>query len=299
MSIVDFRTDEEFKQAFIRDSYNLFDQSKNCYLGLVEFLKKSENKANEFEKKYGSKRIRRALLITATHSQEEYEKSFKLIVDVCEKNDIELDKVYILSDSIPTFKLNFGFLVINNEVRLSLKNPHDIEMAEKDQFNDSLKTLMYSYSRFPFVLLETQLLLGTTFNIHNKRQMEDLKVKSIVKFDMHKIVKGEECEAATTIETGPIEGLDSLSIMLNAEKYIDFNGIVAAIRELPTPRLLCCAQNMMVSANFAIAYLMELQKVDVNKASLMVFSKIGTTQVDKMIYSQLMMHQTNSSFKKI
>jgi hypothetical protein len=296
---VDLRSEDEFSSDFIRDSYCFDVSRKNSWLGLIEHLKRSESKAFEFEKKYGSKRIRRICLIPKAHSQEDYEQAFKLIVDVCESNDIDLDKVYMLTDSIPTFKLKFGFLCINNEVRKSLKNPKEIEMAEKDQFNDNLKQLMYSFSRFPFILIETQLLLGTTFNMNNKGQMEDLGVKSIIKFDMYKIVKGEEVEANTTLERGQIEGKEGLTIMLNAQKYIDFNGIVEAIRELPTPRLLCCAQNMTISANFAIACFMEIQKIDVNKASLLVFSKLGTTEVEKMIYSQLMMHQTSSNFKKI
>lgn len=299
ISIVDLRSEEEFNKDFIRDSYCFDIGRKNSWLGLIEYLKKSEAKAHENELKYGSKRIRRCILIPAVHSQEEYDKAFKVIVDVCESNEIDLDKVYILKDSIPTFKLQFGFLCLNQQIRQNINKPKETEMAEKEHFNEDLKTMMYSFSRFPFILIETQLLLGSTFNLHNKRQIQDMGIKSVIKFDMHKIVKGEECEIPTAIEKGELEGLNGLSILVNAEKYIDFNGIIAVIRELPTPRLFCCAQSMNISANFAIAYLMEIQKIDVNRASLLVFSKIGTTDVDKTIYSQLMMHQTCNTFKKI
>lgn len=272
---------------------------KNSWLGLVEYLKNSAKKGAENETKYGSKPIRRILIVPAKHTAEEYQSAFKQMVDICESNNIELDKVYILTETIPTFQLKFGFLCINEEIKKSLKKESGSIMGEKEDFSEEVRTLMYSYSRFPFILLETQLLLGSTFSMGNKKQMKDLGVKSIVKFDMFKVVKDEHCSEDTTMERGPIEGLEGLSIKVNAQNYIDFNGIVSAIRDLPSPRLLCCAQNMSISANFAIAYLMEVLTQNSNKASLLVFSKIGTTVVDKLIYAQLMMHQTSTTFKKI
>lgn len=296
---MDFREESDFNECFIRDSFNFIMSKKNSWLGLVEYLKNCSKKATDNEQKYGSKPIRRILVVPSKHSQEDYNSMFKQVIEICDTNNIDLDKVYILTETIATFQLKFGFLCIDDQIKNGIKKQSGGTMGDKEEFSDEVRSLLYSYSRFPFILLETQLLLGSTYNLANKKQMNDLGVKSIVRFDMFKIVKDEHCEEYTTMEKGPIEGLEGLTIKINAQNYIDFNGIVSAIRELPSPRMLCCAQNMGISANFAIAYLMEVLNQGSNKGSLIVFSKIGTTEVDKMIYAQLMMHQTSTTFKKI
>jgi hypothetical protein len=251
----------------------------------------------ETEKKFELKRIRRILYLPRSHSAEEVQKEFEMLVQVCEANEVDLDKVYYLRESLGVFSMSFGFLCLSRQVTEQVK----AEKQGKNLDKEATKKLMYSHSRFPAVLIETQLLLGTTFNMNSNQQLADLGVKSIVRFDVIHCAKGEESEEPTKLERTTWGNLDYLRVTLNTQKFIEFDHIIEQVRELPTPRLLCCQNGMKIAANFAIAYLMNVQKLDSTRATLEVCSRIGMTDLDKLIYSQVMMYKTadNGKFIKL
>lgn len=236
------------------------------------------------------------MFVPQSHAPEEVSKEFQMLVQVCESSEVDLDKVYYLKESVGVFSMKFGFLCLNKQLVEQVKSEKQGNNLDKA----ATKKLMYSHSRFPTVLIETQLLLGTTFNMNSNQQLADLGVKSLVRFDVIHFAKGEESEEPTKLEKTTWGELDYLRVTINTQKFIEFDHIIEQVRELPTPRLLCCQNGMKIAANFAIAYLMNVQKIDSTKATLEVCSRIGLTDLDKMIYSQVMMYRTadNGKFKK-
>jgi len=295
IALIDFRSSEEFDQCFIRDSINFDSQNKNSWLGLVEYLKRKHSTALETEKKFELKKIRRILFVPQSHAAEEIQREFEMLIQVCETNEVDLDKAYYLKESVGVFSMKFGFLCLNKQISEQVKKEKEGNNLDKE----ATKKLMYSHSRFPVVLIETQLLLGTTFNMNSNQQLADMGVKSLVRFDIVHCAKGEESEEPTKLERTTWGELDYLRITINTQKFIEFDHIIEQVRELPTPRLMCCQNSMKIAANFAIAYLMNVQKVDSNKATLEVCSRIGMTDLDKMIYSQVMMYKTSDNGKFI
>jgi hypothetical protein len=298
VALIDMREEERFEQGFVRDSYNLITDKKNSWLGTVEMLKNRSKKATDNEIKFGSKPIRRIVMIPKTRSEAVYEESFAAALDLCRHNEVQVDKVYMLVDSFEEFKEQFGYLCLSREIVEAAKAAGDARITCMAEVDPNRRKTIYCYSRFPTILVETQLLVGTVFNLNSRVQLDDLRVKSMVKFEAMKIVKGEDNHENTTWTVAARDERPFLDIKLNAEKYIDFDGIFAAIDQLPPPRLLCCS-DYKVSAIFAVAYLMNKNKIDFNKASLLVFSKIGTTDVDKTVYSQVMSYQPGNKFKII
>ena len=295
LALVDFRSSDDFDSCFIRDSYSFAAQNQDSWLGLVEYLKRKHAAALESEKKFELKKIRRIAFVPQSHATEEIQKDFEMLVQVCESSEVDLDKVYYLKESVGVFSMKFGFLCLNRQVTEQVRQEKDGNNLDKT----ATKRLMYSHSRFPTVLIETQLLLGTTFNMNSSQQLADLGVRSIVRFDIIHCAKGEESEEPTKLERTTWGELDYLRVTVNTQKFIEFDHIIEQVRELPTPRLLCCQNSMKIAANFAIAYLMNVQKLDSNKATLEVCSRIGMTDLDKMIYSQVMMYKTSDNGKFI
>lgn len=298
IALIDMREEELFEQGFVRDSYNLLTDKKNSWLGTVEMLKNRSKKATDDEIKFGSKPIRRIVIIPRSRSEAVYAESFNVALDICRHNDVQVDKVYILADSFEEFQAQFGYLCLSREILQAAKEAGDGRITNMAEVAPARKRTIYCYSRFPTILVETQLLLGTVFNLNSSVQLNDLVVKSLVRFEAMKVVKGEDNHEYTTWIVGARDDRPLLDIKLNVEKYIDFDGIFAAIDELPPPRLLCCS-DYRVSAVFAVGYLMSKNKINFNKASLLVFSKIGTTDVDKTVYSQVMSYQPGNKFKVI
>jgi rhodanese-related sulfurtransferase len=291
VALIDLRPYAEFSEGYIRDSYNFNVTVKDSLIGVIEYLNKCSKKAEENELKYESKKIRRVIVIPPARNEEAYKTSFEAVLALAASYEIDLDKVYIMTDSIADFRMEFDFLCLNAEDKKQVQAANDMPNKSEALKQPAMKKLLFAHSRFPVMLLETQLFVGTGFNMNSDKQMRELKIKSAIHFDTYPVVKGEDCPEETTFQRKTMPELEVLSIKVNVQKYIDFDSIVEQIRELPSPRLLCCSQNMKISSTFAIAYLMVVQKMDVNKASLIVFSKIGSTEADKLIFAQLMLYQ--------
>ena len=301
VALLDDRPDEEMDENLIRDSIPFRPKSSAGYSTIVAYLKSCEKKAQEFEKKYKPVKVRRIVVVPRKNTEEHYKVLFDEVLDICKANEIDITKIYILTETIPVLAIKYSHFILDKAAQESVikykSQGNNAEMLKDEHF----KKVMYSHSRFPFILHETQLLLGTGFNSNNQRQMKDLGVKSVIHFDCLKVEKGVELPQDTQLDFFDEGDLKTLRVTLNPQKFIQFDVIFEEIRKLPSPRLICDSSDMTVASNFAIAYMMNVNNCDVNKASLFVFSKMGVAEADRLIYSQLMMYSTtdNGKFKKI
>ena len=117
------------------------------------------------------------MFVPQSHAPEEVAKEFQMLVQVCESSEVELDKVYYLKESVGVFSMKFGFLCLNKQLVEQVKSEKQGNNLDKA----ATKKLMYSHSRFPAVLIETQLLLGTTFNMNSNQQLADAYTAEVAK----------------------------------------------------------------------------------------------------------------------
>lgn len=309
VAVIDLRAPEEFDEMYLRDSYNFRTNQKNSWLGLVEHLKKSESRAVENEKKYSTKKIRRVCLIPQQQSQSTPEHDFDMIKDVFKSNELDVDKVYVLKDTFTVLSSKFPFLMMNKEhkeavLKLSSATKEELtQMVQPTNNDQGIKRLLYALSRFPFCLVEGKMFLGQMYNMNNKMQLNDLGIKTLVHLEVHQFEKGSESVEESSVETIPNwdAGRTLIKIKLNSMKFIEFDSIIETIMESEGPVLICDSNSMRVATSLAIVYLMNLNKVDSTTASLQVFSKVGSTDADKLVYSQVMMYKVgdNGKFKKL
>ena len=78
VAIIDFRPFEDYSQGFIRDSYNFSISQKDSWLGVIEYLQNIAKKAEEEEKKYETKRIRRIVAIPPAFNEEAIKRHLRL-----------------------------------------------------------------------------------------------------------------------------------------------------------------------------------------------------------------------------
>lgn len=307
-AVLDLRTPEEFDEMFLRDSFNFRTNQKNSWFGVVEHLKKSESRAMENEKKYSTKKIRRVCVIPQQESQSTPEQDFEMVKDIFKSNDIDVDKVYVLADKLTVLAQKFPFLMMNKEhkdavLKLNGASKEELtQMVQPTNADQGIKRLLYSLSRFPFCIVEDRMFLGQMYNMNNKLQLQDLKIKTLVHIEVHEFEKGSESPEESKVEVIPDwdHGRTLIKIKLNSQKFIEFDSINQTLMEAEGPILICDSLSMRVASCLAIVYLMNLNKVDCNKASLQIFSKVGSTDADKLIYSQVMMYKVgdNGKFKK-
>lgn len=92
--------------------------------------------------------------------------------------------MYNLKQGIENFTEKYPFLCINLHERdqAKLAKKEETKADDKPILNDFEKKWLYSLSRFPTELIEGKLYLGSVHNANNKKQMQDLKIQSIVEF---------------------------------------------------------------------------------------------------------------------
>ena len=131
-----------------------------------------------------------------------------------------------------------------------------------------------------------------------------------------KILKTSVIEEETRIEKVSDK---RLNLKLNPQKVIDFDSIwdeVFCISEdlssgqedqknaladeisQKLPLLICC-QDRDLSACLAATYLMRFEKMDVNKATLVVMAKSGGIQLNSELYSHCMYYKPGNKIIKV
>lgn len=300
--LVDLRPATEFSESALRESMNYIGEEASARTTLLELFKKLDLKAIENEKVYNTKRIRRVVVIPEDSSQEKIDSAFETLLEFSKANSVDVDKIYVLKQPFEEFKTKFPFLChprallqsVSGQQKTSGNSAQTAQQAEED-----VKLYLYSISRFPTIIVDEEILLGSVYNFRNKRQLQHLDIQSVVVVSQFDVKKPEEAEQDTTFEVSEEDGRKVMTLKFNPLSFIEFDTILPAIKELPGPRLLCCQENFKLSGPLAIAYQMLFTGQDVNKTSLQVFSKLGSTDADKLIYSQVMLYNTSGKFIKI
>jgi hypothetical protein len=193
LAIIDFRT-QEFLEAndskMIRNCYQLSTKKVQTWKDLVSHFEELDTKASKFELKYTQyKKIRRCVIIdnfTSTGKPgvipENIQDHYTTLFESCKTHGILIDKYLYLND-FPTFLEKFPFLAIPHNIHSTIsteKKALTLHEGPIPQVTKSERLLLYTFARFPFIMLENEILLGNTFNANSSMQLIDLGIKSLV-----------------------------------------------------------------------------------------------------------------------
>lgn len=278
--ILDFRKKGNFTQRFIRKSYNfdpITDDTTET-LKLVNFIIKTDENAKINEEKYKLPKIRRIVFIlekeqTETQKIKEYLENTNLFD--------AFDQKLIFENQFLKFVEKYPFLTL--EIPENYQK-HPFEAIQKYLITEKSKELLYANASFPIEIIENSIFLGNNFHSTNKKLLQDLKIGVCI--EIKKVNKGNALLA-------PIENEPNFYKMeLDIDAIIDFDGILEQIsQEIGEKTLLFTGENFEMPSGIVIAYLMKKTKQNLNFASLRVFSSIGQTQVDRLLYNQLINYE--------
>eukprot|EP01017_Pseudomicrothorax_dubius_P010675 TRINITY_DN13842_c0_g1_i2.p1 TRINITY_DN13842_c0_g1~~TRINITY_DN13842_c0_g1_i2.p1 ORF type:complete len:189 (+),score=51.37 TRINITY_DN13842_c0_g1_i2:60-569(+) len=167
-----------------------------------------------------------------------------------------------------------------------------IRDSSRDILTAGEDTYLYSFCKFPIEVLENELFVGDVFHANNRRQLKDLKIINI--FDVSGNCKVEFPEVnyhgvEIDQERDSLNEIDTLCAQIKAE--VDAGN---------KPVLLYCKDGMK-AVGIAIAYLMFSRKMDVNRASLIIFSRVSNVEINKKLYTQILIYTPGcaAQFKKL
>lgn len=191
--------------------------------------------------------------------------------------------------------------------------------------DEKTKKVLYSYSKFPIILTDGYLLLGSNFNANNSMQLKDLCVKlilSVSTYPREKDATGKIMKTSVIEEETKLERVSEkrFNLKLNPQKVIDFDGIWEELLGISAdknpdqvteksnggademshkvPVLVCC-QDGDLSACLAATFLMRFEKMDINKSTLVVMAKSGGGQLNSELYSHCMYYKPGNKIIKV
>jgi len=311
--MIDVRPKEEYDKNHIRDSFLLtdFENKKDLLKSFEEVDRKYEIQ----EEKYSTKKIRRIVIIDfKTNKFDENDPKHKLIIDAVKENR-DFDKVHYLQGGIEDFSAKYPFLCLDfkerdasakteikpgmeiepdtiddNTNKEEAKQPENSNLAS---FNQYERKLIYSFCRFPTEIVNDVIYLGSIHNSNNRKQLSDLKIKSIIDLTTYEGDKKPKAFKETNFVYR--------NIPLNGEiiPLLDFDEIcqwIDALRKTEkTPLLIYDDDGDTYAPGLAIAYLMWSKKLKVDMASMIVFQKKGTVNINKLLYSLLQVYSPGQS----
>lgn len=278
--LLDFRPRNSFVKKFIRKSYNydLLESEPKDAEALLTYFKQVSKNALINEEKYKLQKMRRIVFIIE-EGKIDSEQAMQLI-----KNSNlfeEFDRKYVMKNHLDNFFAKYPFLSIEipeSQSHLSFSEIQTFLVDEKSS------DLLYANASFPFEVIEDSVFLGKSFHGDNGKLLADLKIGFCV--EVQKVEKGTG--TLLPIENQP----DKYLIQIDIDAIIDFDSISNEIDEKRKGKaVLFVGKDLDLPSGLAIAYIMKSSKVPINVASLKVFSCIGQTTVDRLLYNQIMHYE--------
>jgi hypothetical protein len=286
--ILDFRALPKYLGAFIRRSYPLDakEESLEVIHDLYTYVEKIASNSEEYAKKYNTPKTKRLVAIVESENATQNE-----IVEFLNRSNLldQFDRKYALLDAFDSFRQKYPFLVLSLPESSCAFSPED---RHKYLMTNHANELVYANSQFPLEIVENKIFLGSNFNKNSQKQRNDLSIGYAVEIkkstDAHNTVLADEQKR-------------DLVVNFDLEKMIDFDSMIDEVNGKSSEQpILVCGTSLDLSAGFLIALLMKNLKLEINAASLRVFSKIGNTTVDRTLYNHLIHYTPNKiHFKKI
>lgn len=280
--IIDLRPKNQYLTRFIRKSYNLNPLTDKMTEAekLLQYIAKIDELAKINEMKYNIKNSKRRIVFIVESSDPSHEEkrnslaNFGMLLS-------QFDEKYIMSDHFGKFVEKYPFL--------TFAVPEELKTKSFDEMQEHLMTahqqeLLFANASFPVEVIEDSVYIGKFFHAENKKLLETLKIG--VTIDVKKEEKG-------TAKLEPIESSkDAYLVRIDLDAIIDFDGLVDEIIAVSgDKRILFVGETLEMPAGLVIAYIMKKTKQQVNFASMRVFSALGDTTVDRVLYNQLMNYE--------
>jgi hypothetical protein len=186
------------------------------------------------------------------------------------------DRKYVLLNSFEKFQLKYPFLTLN----LYLTNASlALYGGQRNLDLGNNYKQIYAHSQFPLEIIEDKVFLGSNFNKNSSKQRSDLGIGYSVE-----VKKSSEAHNVVTLD------IDKRDIVVNfdLEKMIDFDTMISEVTtSVKDERMLICGSDLGITAGFLIAIVMKTLKLEINAATLQVFSIMGNTTVDRTLYTHL------------
>jgi hypothetical protein len=286
--ILDFRRSQNYISSFIRRSYHLGpkDDSLKVMHELFNYIEKAAANIEASAKKYNTPKTKRLVAVVETSDCSLVEaETFLTSANLFE----HFDRKYVLLDSFEKFQLKYRFLTLTlPEAALAF----DGDQRHQYLVDNHQQELIYANSQFPLEIIEDKVFLGSNFNKNSSKQRSDLGIGYSVE-----VKKSSEAHNVVTLD---IDKRD-IVVSFDLEKMIDFDTMISEVTtSAKDERILICGSDLDITAGFLIAMIMKSFKLEINAASLRVFSKMGNTTVDRTLYNHLI-HYTPGKiqFKKI
>ncbi|KRX10958.1 Rhodanese-like domain [Pseudocohnilembus persalinus] len=312
--IIDTRDITNENQTFIRGSYLL--KKRSGIKEFIEFVNESVRKGEQFEKKYNSKKIRRAVFYDQLGQlKPENLGELEKYANILKQQDPEF-RVYLLKEGYEQFQKKYDFLCLSQEdfqkygqMQQFQQNENDQKMqndkqqqekTENDQIREKLLTdvqrkVLFANAQFPIEIQDSKLYLGNIYHANSDMMLKSLGIKTIIDF-----THGHQETFKKRMEENLVKNYKYQYIPIEKNKMagveFDFNEINEFIDEQLEnnngPVLMFCKDGNSISSNFAISYLMYEKGLPFQIASLKVFQyKGGVIDTCKNIYTQLMTYQ--------
>jgi len=205
--------------------------------------------------------------------------------------------VSYLKEGIESFIEKYPFLCLNFHERDQESDNKPPAQETKTDGQPLLSPyeskLLYSLSRFPTEMLEGKIFQGNVYNANNKKQLQDLGIKSIIEFIDYKDQPIPEYKTQNyTYKNIPIDN--------ETAAFVDFDEICKYIDDLlkdetKFPILICCKDGDTISPCFSIAYQMWHKGSSLTFASAFVYQKRGTVDANKHLYTVLTTWQPSNA----
>ncbi|KAL4492952.1 hypothetical protein ABPG72_020731 [Tetrahymena utriculariae] len=259
---------------------------------IFELIKEMDQKATQNEEKYKLQKIRRICFVDYDPLDEKDKKLEKYLQLFSNEKSLAEYKLYCLKEGLNSFSKKYPFLMLNNE---DFENIDQMKKEEhkdsRDILNDKQKKVLYSYSQFPFEIVEEVLYLGNIYHSNSQMYLNDLNIKTMIDFITY---NNEDAKKIPSFKTEkyeykniPLDAKQSITLDFDEiNKYID-----QQISENKGRILLYCSNGQSISPAFAISYLMYKQKMSIQLASMKVFALIGKVNISQWIYTQLLVYK--------
>ena len=203
-----------------------------------------------------------------------------MVLEILEKFETKEDKHYGLNAGFDSFFQTYPFMCL-------VKTEFDKLKEEGKSEKEREKLLLYPYSKFPAEIIVNKLFLGDIYASNSQKHLEDLKIKTLVDFISYK-----EEEIVPAFKEEKYQYLH-FPIDKDVPVNLDFDIICAEIdSKIQEGRtLFYCRDGESISSAFAIAYLMYKVGLDINMATLKVCQAISRTDVNKWMYTQLLVYK--------
>ncbi|EAS04458.2 dual specificity phosphatase domain protein (macronuclear) [Tetrahymena thermophila SB210] len=269
-----------------------FDFETSKPAEILELIHDMDQKAIQNEQKYKLQKIRRICFIDYDPLEEKDKKLEKYLQLFSNEKTLAEYKFYCLKEGLNSFSKKYPFLMLNNDDFENIEEKKkEAPKDSRDILNDKQKKVLYSYSQFPFEIVEDVLFLGNVYHSNSQMYLNDLSIKIMIDFITY---SEEDTQKIPSFKT---EKFEYKNIPLDAKQSVtlDFDEINKYIEQQISENkgrvLLYCSNGQSISPAFAISYLMYKQKMNIQLASMKVFALIGKVNIAQWIYTQLLVYK--------